>query len=69
MKISWKHHTGGWAKYISKKALQGQDQKELFIKTKKYFIKMQNIHHIYYFANRLVNFFIGPLQREKYQIE
>ena len=35
MKISWKHHTGGWGKNISRKTLQGQNEKELFRKTKK----------------------------------
>ena len=68
MKISWKHHTGGWGKNISKKPLQGQERKERFHKTKKVFRKIYNLHHIYYLGNCLVNLFAGLLQRQKYQI-
>ena len=46
-------------KNISKKPLQGQDKKELFRETKKVFIKIQNLHHIYYLANCLVNLFLS----------
>ena len=65
MKISWKHHTGGWGKNISKKPLQGQERKERFHKTKKVFRKIYNLHHIYYLGNCLVNLFAGGFYKDK----
>ena len=65
MKISWKHHTGGWGKNISRKNLQDQDGKELFCKTKK---KIYRNIKSPCLANCLVNLFLQLLQRQKYQI-
>ena len=36
MKISWKHHTGGWGKNISKKPCKVKRGRNVFIKRKKF---------------------------------
>ena len=36
MKISWKHHTGGWGKNISKKPCKVKRGRKVFIKRKKF---------------------------------
>ena len=55
-----------WVK-IFRNNLQGQDGKELFRKTKKVFIKIYKIYHIYCLANCLKNLFPGLQDRPKCQ--
>ena len=60
-------HRSLWQQYF-KKTLQGQERKERFRKTEMVFIKIYNLHHIYYIGNCLVNLLPGLLRRQKQKI-
>ena len=61
MKITWKHHTGSWGKIFQEKPYKVKMGRNFFVKRKKKFIEILDLHHIYYVANCLVNLFLRLL--------
>ena len=57
-KGQFKTSPGAWVK-IFQNNLQGQEGKELFLKTKKVLIKKYKTYHVYCLANFLRNLFPG----------